>query len=32
MLHLLTILGPLLIALGVVGSIRDLTSRIDRRF
>jgi hypothetical protein len=32
MVHLLTFLGPLLIALGVVGSIRDLTGRIDRRF
>jgi hypothetical protein len=32
MLHLFSLLGPLLIALGVLGSIRDLTGRSDRRF
>jgi len=30
--HLFTILGPLLIAVGLVGSIRDLSGRNDRRF
>jgi hypothetical protein len=30
--HLFTILGPLLIAVGLIGSIRDLTGRNDRRF
>jgi hypothetical protein len=32
MLHLLSFLGPLLIAVGLVGSIRDLSGRSDRRF
>jgi hypothetical protein len=32
MLHLISLLGPLFIVVGVVGSIRDLTGRSDRRF
>jgi hypothetical protein len=32
MLHVISLLGPLFIVLGVVGSIRDLTGRSDRRF
>jgi hypothetical protein len=32
MLHLISLLGPLFIAVGVVCSIRDLTGRSDRRF
>jgi hypothetical protein len=32
MLHLISLLGPLFIAVGLVGSIRDLTGRSDRRF
>jgi len=32
MLHLFSLLGPLFIALGLVGSIREMTGRSDRRF
>jgi hypothetical protein len=32
MAHLFSLLGPLLIVVGLVGSIRDLTGRNDRRF
>jgi hypothetical protein len=32
MVHLFTFLGPLLIVVGLVGSIRDLSGRSDRRF
>jgi len=32
MLHLFSLLGPLLIAVGLVGSIREMTGRSDRRF
>jgi len=32
MVHLFTFLGPLLIVVGLVGSIRDLNGRSDRRF
>lgn len=32
MAHLFTFLGPLLIVVGLVGSIRDLSGRSDRRF
>jgi hypothetical protein len=32
MAHFFSVLGPLLIAVGLVGSIRDLTGKSDRRF
>jgi hypothetical protein len=32
MVHFFTLLGPLLIVVGLAGSIRDLTGRSDRRF